>query len=49
MKYVITKIAELIIEEINGNVIIKPNKKTIKCLMAIKQGPLSLDVEKSIA
>ena len=32
--YELTDIAELIKEETNGNVIIEPDKKTMKCLMA---------------
>ena len=47
--YELTDIAELINEETNGNVIIEPDKNTMKCLMEIKQGALSFDVENSIA
>ena len=47
--YELTEIAELIIEETNGNVIIEPDKNTIKFLMEIKQGALSFDIENSIA
>ena len=47
--YELTDIAELIKEETNGNVIIVPEKNTMKCLMEIKQGALSFDVENSIA
>ena len=47
--YELTDIAELIKEETNGNVIIEPDKITMKCLMEIKQGALSIDVENSIA
>ena len=47
--YELTEIAELIKKETNGNVIIEPNKNTMKCLMEIKQGSLSCDVENSIA
>ena len=47
--YELTDIAELIKEETNGNVIIKPDKNTRKCLMEIKRGALSFDVENSIA
>ena len=35
--YELTGIAQLINEETNGNVIIEPDKKTMKCLMEIKQ------------
>ena len=45
----LTDIAELIKEETDGNVIIEPDKKTMKCLMEIKQGALSFDIEKSLA
>ena len=34
--YELTDIAELIKEETNGNVIIEPDKNTMKCLMEIK-------------
>ena len=47
--YELTDIAELIREETNGNVIIEPDKNTMKCLSEIKQGALSFDVENSIA
>ena len=47
--YELTNIAELIKEETDGNVIIDPDKNTIKCKMEIKQGALSFDVENSIA
>ena len=47
--YELTDIAELIKEETDGNVIIEPDKNTMKCLMEIKQGALSFDVENSIA
>ena len=47
--YELTEIAELIKEETNGNVIIEPNKNTMKCLMEIKQGAINFDVENSIA
>ena len=47
--YELTEIAELIKEETNGNVIIEPDNKTMKCLMEIKQGAISFDVENSIA
>ena len=47
--YELTEIAELIKEETNGNVIIEPDKNTMKCLMEIKQGAVKFDVENSIA
>ena len=47
--YELTDIAELIREETDGNVIIEPDKNTIKRLMKIKQGALSFDIENSIA
>ena len=47
--YELTDIAKLIKEETNGNVIIEPDKNTMKCLMEIKQGALGFDVENSIA
>ena len=47
--YESTEIAELIKEETDGNVIIEPDKNTIKCIMEIKQGALSSDVDNSIA
>ena len=40
--YELTDIAELIEEEIDGNVIIEPDKNTMKCKMEIKKGALSL-------
>ena len=46
--YELTEIAELIKEETDGNVIIEPDKKTMKSLMDIKQGAISFDVENSI-
>ena len=46
--YELTDIAELIKEETDGNVI-EPDKNTMKCLMEIKQGALSFDIENSIA
>ena len=42
--YELTDIAELIKEETDGNVIIEPDKNTMKCLMEIKQGALSFDI-----
>ena len=47
--YELTDIAELIKEETDGNVIIEPDKNTIKCLMEIKQGAFSFDIENSLA
>ena len=43
--YELTEIAEIIKEETNGNVIIEPDKITMKLLMEIKQGAISFDVE----
>ena len=40
--YELTEIAELIKEEINGNVTIEPDKNTMKSLMEIKQGAINL-------
>ena len=45
----LSDIAELKKEETDGNVIIEPDKNTMKCIMEIKQGALSFDVENSIA
>ena len=47
--YELTDIAELIKEETDGNVIIEPDKNTMKCLMEIKQGALNFDIENSLA
>ena len=47
--YELTDIAELINEETDGNVIIEPDKNTMKCLMEIKQGALCFDIEISLA
>ena len=47
--YELTDKAELIKEETDGNVIIEPDKNTMKCLMEIKQGALSFDIENSLA
>ena len=46
--YELTEIAELIKEETNGNVIIEPDKITMKCSMEIKQGAINFDIESSI-
>ena len=45
----LTDIAELIKEETDGNVILEPDKNTMKSRMEIKHGALSFDVENSIA
>ena len=47
--YELTDIAELIKEETDGNVIIEPDKNTMKCLMEIKQVAISFDIENSTA
>ena len=47
--YELIEIAELIKEETNGNVIIEPEKNTMKSLMEIKQGAINFDIENSIA
>ena len=47
--YELTDIAELIKEESDGNVIIEPNRNTMKCLMEIKQGALCFDIDNSLA
>ena len=47
--YELTDTAELRKEETNGNIIIEPDKNTMKCLMEKKQGVISFDVENSIA
>ena len=47
--YVLIEIAELIKEETNGNVIIEPDKNTMKCLMEVKQGAINFDIENLIA
>ena len=47
--YELIEIAELIKEETNGNVIIEPDKNTMKSLMEIKQGAIYFDIENSIA
>ena len=39
------EMAELIKEETNGNVIIEPDKSTMKCILEIKQGSLNFDIE----
>ena len=47
--YELIEIAELIKEETNGNVIIEPDKNTMKSLMEMKQGAINFDIENSIA
>ena len=47
--YELSEIPELLKEETEGNVIIEPDKNTMKSIMYIKQGALSFDVENSIA
>ena len=47
--YELIEIAELIKEETNGNVIIEPDKNTMKSLMEIKQGAINIDIDNSIA
>ena len=47
--YELTDIAELIKKETDGNVIIEPDKNTMKCLMEIKHGAFSFDIENSLA
>ena len=47
--YELIEIADLTKEETNGNVMIEPDKKTIKSLMEIKQGAINFDIENSIA
>ena len=46
--YELTDIAELI-KETDGNVTIEPDKNTMKCLMEIKQGARSFDIQNSLA
>ena len=47
--YELTDMAEIIKDGIDGNVIIEPDKNTMICLMEIKQGAISFNVENSIA
>ena len=47
--YELNEIAELRKEETNENVIIEPDKNTMKCLMKIKQGAINFDIENLIA
>ena len=46
--YELIEIAELLKEETNRNVIIEPDKNTMKSLMEIKQGAINIDIESSI-
>ena len=45
--YELTETAELIKEETEGNVTLEPDKNKMKCIMEIKQGAISFDVENS--
>ena len=47
--YELIETPELIKEETNGNVIIEPDKNTMKSLMETKQGAIDFDIENSIA
>ena len=47
--YELNEIAQVIKEETNGNVIIEPDKNTMKFLMEMKQGAINVDVENSVA
>ena len=47
--YELTDIAELIKEETDCNVMLERDQNTMKCLMEIKQGAISFDVENSRA
>ena len=47
--YELIEIAELKKEETNGNVIIEPDKNTMKSLIEIKQGEIKFGIENSIA
>ena len=47
--YELIEIAEIKKEETNGNVIIEPDKKTMKCIMEIEQGSFNFGIENSIA
>ena len=47
--YEFIEIAEFIKEETNGNVIIEPDRNTMKSLMEIKQGAINFDIENSKA
>ena len=47
--YELIEIAILVKEETNGNVIIEPDKNTMKRLMEIKQSAISFDIKNSIA
>ena len=47
--YELIEIAKLIREETNGNVIIEPDKNTMKCKMEVLQDVNNFDVENSVA
>ena len=47
--YELIKIADIIKEETNGNVIIEPDKNTMKCKMEVLRGAFNFDVENSVA
>ena len=47
--YELIEIAELIKEKTKGNVIIEPDKNTMKSLMEIEQGAIKFDIENLIA
>ena len=47
--YELFEIAEIIKEETNGNVIIEPDKNTMKSLMEVKHGATNFDIKNSIA
>ena len=47
--YELFETAELIKEETNGNVIIVPDKNTMKCIMEIKKVSINFGIELSIA
>ena len=47
--YEFTEIAKLLKEETNGNVIIEPDKNTMKCLMEKKRSSFNLEIENSKA
>ena len=46
--YELIERAELIKEETNANIIIEPDKNTMKFIREIKQGSLNFDIENSI-
>ena len=47
--YELIELAELIKEATNGNVIIEPDKNTLKCKMEVQQGVIIFVVENSVA